>query len=191
MLLWFIKVYKFEALFQYMANLDEIIAVVDEHDEITGKTTRGKVHQEGLLHREVYVFVVSAHHKKVLLQRRADDGKWTTSAGGHFPAEESYLEAGRREFREELGILIPAQFFTELCYERFKTQCNQEVNDRFAKVFAVRKDIPIEAFQIDPQEVSEVRYFDLHGAYSLIKEKTWLTHVAREMLRRYIIHEIV
>jgi len=173
-----------------MVNSEELIAIVNEHDKIIGTAKRGEVHEKGLLHREAYVFLIPSSYGKVLLQRRADDGKWTASAGGHFSPNEDYLQAAQREFQEELGIDVPVKFFKELCYERFKTGWKNEINDRFAKVFLLNRDIPISEFKPDPNEVAEVRYFNKHDIYNLVKEKTWLTRAARETLKRYLMHRL-
>jgi len=85
---------------------------------------------------------------------------------------------------------MPSKFFQELYFRRFTTSYKNEVNDRFAKVFLVKRDILPSDFKPDSNEVAEIRYFNKHDTYNLIKEKTWLTHAARETLKGYIMHRL-
>jgi isopentenyldiphosphate isomerase len=62
------------------------------------------------MHRSVHIYVFN-RRGEVLLQLRSKDrdiqpGRWDTSEGGHLDAGEEYLQAARRELREELGVDI-------------------------------------------------------------------------------------
>ena len=96
---------------------NEIIAVVDENDIVIGETTRGEAHQRGILHREVYTYLINSK-KEVLLQKRLDDHFWDHSSSGHFPKDQDYLEAAQREFEEELGIRLETNNFYCVGLER-------------------------------------------------------------------------
>ncbi|MGJ8723137.1 MAG: 16S rRNA (adenine(1518)-N(6)/adenine(1519)-N(6))-dimethyltransferase RsmA [Roseibacillus sp.] len=100
---------------------DEIFDVVDENNEVTGQATRTEVHEKGLRHRAVHVFVVNGKSEMLLQQRSilkdVNPGKWGSSAAGHLDAGEGYEEAARREIGEELGIEdaeLPLKFVGEL-----------------------------------------------------------------------------
>ncbi len=87
---------------------DEVFDVVDEADEVTGQATRREVHERGLLHRAVHVFVIN-RHGELLLQKRsrfkdAHPGVWDSSVAGHLDAGEGYAAAAARELDEEMGI---------------------------------------------------------------------------------------
>lgn len=82
--------------------------VVDGSDRVTGRATRDEVHRDGLMHRAVHGFVFN-RRGELFLQKRSrlkdkHPGVWDSSAAGHLDAGEEYLEAMRREFREELGL---------------------------------------------------------------------------------------
>ena len=64
-------------------NPEELIAIVDDNDNIIGKSPR-KNHANGLLHRETSVLVVNQKNE-ILVQERADSGHLDYSASGHFP----------------------------------------------------------------------------------------------------------
>ncbi len=38
-----------------MSNQGEMLEVIDENDKTIGLETRAKIHQDGLLHREIHV----------------------------------------------------------------------------------------------------------------------------------------
>ncbi len=86
----------------------EIFDVVDEADTVTGQATRREVHEKGLLHRAVHVFVVN-RHGELLLQKRsrfkdAHPEVWDSSVSGHLDSGEDYTTAAIRELEEEMGI---------------------------------------------------------------------------------------
>lgn len=86
----------------------EIFDVVDERDQVTGQATRAEVHERGLIHRAVHVFVFNKRDE-LLLQRRSmfkdeHPGVWGSSVSGHLDAGEDYEAAALREMEEEMGI---------------------------------------------------------------------------------------
>ena len=84
---------KIDLILNFMRNIphnpEEIIALVDENDNVIGGATRGEVHKKGLLHREVYIYIVNSKGQ-VLLQKRKDVHLWDHSASGHFPKKQNY-----------------------------------------------------------------------------------------------------
>ena len=86
----------------------ELLAIVNEYDEVVGSKPRREVHSEGLRHRAVHILVFD-HEGSVCLQKRSKDkdvnpGAWDTSAAGHVDFGETYEGAAVRELNEELGI---------------------------------------------------------------------------------------
>lgn len=91
-----------------MESTPEYLDVVNEEDIVVDRQTRQKCIEQGLLHRAVVIFLKN-HQGETYLQKRAGrvlfyPGYWCASATGHVSSGESYLEAARREVREELGI---------------------------------------------------------------------------------------
>ena len=90
--------------------MKEYFWVVDEEDNIIGKETREKCHNEKLIHRSVYIFLINSRNE-MFLQKRAKSkdlyaGYFTGSATGHVDYGENYDQAARRELKEELGLDI-------------------------------------------------------------------------------------
>lgn len=87
---------------------EEIFDVVDEADAVTGQATRREVHEKGLLHRAVHVFVIN-RHGELLLQKRSrfkdvHPEVWDSSVAGHLDSGEDYVTAAIRELEEEMGV---------------------------------------------------------------------------------------
>lgn len=86
----------------------EMLAVVNEQDEVIGSERRDIIHQKDLKHRAVHVFVLN-RKGEVFLQKRSRlkdkcAGLWDSSASGHVDAGESYPDCAVRELHEELGL---------------------------------------------------------------------------------------
>ena len=86
----------------------EILAIVDDSDQVIGSASRAEIHRRQLRHRAVHILVVGPAGE-VFVQRRAehkdcDPGLWDTSAAGHVDFGETYVAAALRELAEELAI---------------------------------------------------------------------------------------
>lgn len=86
----------------------DLVILVDESDRELGLADKLMVHEEGLLHRAVSVFLFNTKGE-ILLQRRAlskyhSPGLMSNSCCTHPLAGESTEEAAARRLKEELGI---------------------------------------------------------------------------------------
>ena len=101
---------------------DELVDVVDEHDRVVRVVPRSEMRAHALWHRAVYLLVLDTTGR-VLVQQRSYDkdfapGWWDIGAGGVVGAGESYVEAGRRELAEELGVTgVPLQLLGTTRFE--------------------------------------------------------------------------
>lgn len=89
---------------------DEIFDVVDGDDRVIGQAKRREVHEKGLTHRAVHVFIFN-RNGDLYLQKRShlkdmNPGVWDSSVSGHLDSGEEYEEAALREIREEAGIRV-------------------------------------------------------------------------------------
>lgn len=85
------------------------LEVVDEEGKVIGRETRERIHREGLLHREVHVWLYTPDGT-IILQRRAKDkdmypGLSDASIGGHVEMGADYQDTAITEMREETGIV--------------------------------------------------------------------------------------
>lgn len=146
----------------------EYLDILDKSGTQTGESrTYEEAHQLGLIHKAVHVWIVNSENQ-ILIQkreknRRAYPSHWDISSAGHVSAGETSREAGKREAKEELGIVlsdsdcIPLGTFEEHIILNEGTYINNEFQD----VFIVRKDISIAEITIDPEEVEEVRWISI------------------------------
>ncbi|MCH0539487.1 NUDIX domain-containing protein [Streptomyces sp. MUM 203J] len=87
---------------------EELVDVVDEHDEVVRRLPRGEVYALGLRHRCVFVLVRDAEDRVFVHRRTAAKlvfpSLYDMFVGGVVGAGESYDAAALREAEEELGV---------------------------------------------------------------------------------------
>lgn len=96
------------------------VILVDHLDRPTGKMEKLEVHEKGLLHRAVTVYVFNSR-QELLLQRRASEkyhcgGLWSNTCCGHPYPHESTQDAAERRLREEMGMNVSLTPMFELSY---------------------------------------------------------------------------
>ena len=93
-----------------MSNPLEMLEVIDENDNVVGLESRAKIHQNGLLHREIHIWFFTPK-SEIIFQHRAKDkdtypDKLDATVGGHVEPKMSYEETAVKECKEETGIDI-------------------------------------------------------------------------------------
>lgn len=142
----------------------EYLDVINEEDEVIGKETRKKIHELGLWHRGVHVFLFNEQGQMLIQKRSADRTSSPSlldcSVSEHVQAGESYFEAAIRGMKEELGIEG-----VEL-KELVKFRMNYGINDNEISVIYEGK-ITVQKVDFDTVEIEEVFYLSIDE----IKEK--------------------
>jgi isopentenyldiphosphate isomerase len=86
----------------------ELLDIVNEEDIVIDQQLRTRVHELGLWHRGVHVFLFTADGKLLIQKRSADRASSPSlldcSVSEHVQAGESYLEAANRGMKEEMGV---------------------------------------------------------------------------------------
>ena len=105
-----------------MSNQLEMLEVVDENDNVIGLETRGKIHQNGLLHREIHIWFLTPK-SEIIFQHRSKNkdtypNKLDATVGGHVNPNMSYKETAIKECREETGLDIDPDDFS---YQKIQT----------------------------------------------------------------------
>ena len=134
---------------------NELVALVDDANEVIGSVPRGRVRAENLLHRATYIFVFNTQGQLLVQLRTATKDLYPAyfdaAAGGVVGAGESYDECAERELGEELGIggttLRPC---FEFYYEDSFCRC-------FGKVYRACHDGP---FRLQAEEVQNAEFVD-------------------------------
>lgn len=136
------------------------VILVDSLDRPTGKMEKMEVHEKGLLHRAVTVYVFNSDHQ-LLLQRRASGkyhcaGLWSNTTCGHPYPQESTQRAAERRLEEEMGLRLTLQPMFELSYNL--PLSNGLTEHEYGHVyFAISNARP----EINPEEADEWRYSSL------------------------------
>ena len=134
----------------------EILAVVDERDEVIGEERRDRIHEKALRHRAIHVLIFNSAGE-IFLQKRGmhkkeNPGLWDSSVAGHVDAGETYDACCVREIDEEVGLKlrgVPPRLF--------KLEATELTGMEFAWVYRVETD---QALRLNEQEMSGGDWFD-------------------------------
>jgi isopentenyl-diphosphate delta-isomerase len=101
--------------------MSEKVVLVDKFDNKIGVMEKMEVHQKGLLHRAISVFIFNSYGQ-MLIQRRAlekyhSPGKWSNTACTHPRPNEAPIEAAKRRLKEEMGMTTEISFSFKFTYK--------------------------------------------------------------------------
>jgi 8-oxo-dGTP diphosphatase len=109
-------------------------------------------------------YVVLRRGDEVLLQLRRNtgyrDGYWAAAAAGHVEADESVVDAARREALEELGIEVAADDLTPLCAMHRTHGNHQPVDERVDFFFETRRWVG-EPTLLETDKAADLGWFSL------------------------------
>ena len=139
----------------------ELLNILDEEGNVIGKEERKVVHEKGLWHIHVGVWIMN-QKGELLFQKRSPNksrnpNKWTRT-GGHVDANETPLKGIQREVEEEIGVKIPEENFELIDIEKNKFD---EHNHHFTYNYFVLVDYNIEEYTMQPEEVSDLKYISI------------------------------
>ena len=137
---------------------DELFDVIDDEDNVISQEMRSVVHQRGLWHRGVHVFLFN-YDGKLLVQQRSQDRVQAPlaldcSVSEHVKAGEDYSEAAVRGLKEEMGVEgIDLQLLV-------KFKMNYGPNDNEISVL-YRGFVDPTLVKFDPVEIERIDYYSL------------------------------
>jgi isopentenyl-diphosphate delta-isomerase type 1 len=145
--------------------IKEYFDALNENGEKVGKPlTYEEIHQAGLLHRAVHVWLVNTEGQ-ILLQKRSENmttypGYWDISASGHVSSGQSSIEAAQIETKEELGIEPPASAFKLIFSLRERIILNEgkHIENEIRDVYLVRADDSNLSLKSDLFEITELKW---------------------------------
>jgi len=150
----------------------ELLNILNDKGRKTGKILDKEIiHQQGLWHREVAVWIFNPQGA-TLIQRRAASKKMHPNklglCAGHVPSNEDSITAMQREILEELGIKINPKSLNFLITEKKEQSfSNGLINKIFNDVFYLIVNKKVTDFKIQEEELSEILWIE----YPKFKEK--------------------
>lgn len=138
-----------------MSNPLEMLEVIDENDTVVGLETRAKIHQDGLLHREIHIWFFTPNCE-IIFQHRAKGkdtypNKLDATVGGHVEPKMSYEETAVKECKEETGIdidlnkLVFLRKMRKKSFDKVTGLTNSTVRSQYAYLYeGSLKDLQIE-----------------------------------------------
>jgi isopentenyl-diphosphate delta-isomerase len=139
---------------------DELLILVDEHDQPVGRLEKLLVHQQGLLHRAFSIFIFN-NKGQLILQQRADEkyhsgGLWTNTCCSHPHYGEEMIDAVQKRLSEEMGIRCKPVFVFSFIYKtKFENGLTEHEYDHV--YFGISDDTP----QPNHAEVKDWKYISL------------------------------
>ncbi len=148
-------------------NNKELFPIVDEEGVVVGSATRQQCHSGAkLLHPVVHLHVFDSDGR-LFLQKRSmakdiQPGKWDTAVGGHVDYGETVATALLREAEEELSLTVrnPEKLYTYI----FESDVERELVNTFCCTASA------EEISVDPDEISEGRFFTMAEVEAMISK---------------------
>ena len=148
------------------------IVFVNDKDEVMGAGSKEEAWGKGIFHRVVGIFIFNSHGD-LLIQKRSSSvptspNLWDNkSAGGHVDEGEDYIDAAKRESKEELGIdnlqfEEAAKFFMKEVDEKGR------IKNRFHMLYKTKYDGQVFS---DENDVAEIRWISLDELKKWMHEK--------------------
>ncbi len=105
-----------------MGTVDEIVGIVDEHNNVIGSAPRSEMRAKHLRHRSTYILVFNSQGQLYIQKRTMTKdvfpGYYDLATGGVVVAGESYEVGAVRELEEEMGIRdVPLTKLFEFYFE--------------------------------------------------------------------------
>ena len=168
--------------------MEEVIDVLDENGNFVNTLSRAYVHQNGLWHKSVHIWIINSKGE-ILLQKRSSLKKffpnvWDCAFAGHIDTKESSIETVVREGKEELGIDINLEKLKLLFTNKEELYHDNIYNREFVDVYVYEDDIDINSLKIQKEEVSDVKWMDYEEFIKKINKKNneFLFHHEKEYL---------
>ena len=153
----------------------DFIDVVNDDDVVIETRLRAEVHNLGLLHREVHVWMFD-NKKNIYFQKssanKSSAGLLDASIGGHVDAGENYLLSAVREMKEESGISAVSQdlFFLTKFRDVSKSKKLGTINNFIRSVYVYKKPVTDSDMKRDPNENESFQKFSLSFLLNLNNE---------------------
>ena len=139
----------------------ELLDIFDEEQNIIGKEERKTVHEKGLWHIHVGVWLMNEEGKLLFQKRSANKkrnpNKWTRT-GGHVDSGETPLEGIQRETKEEIGVTISQDRLELISIDKTEADI---FNRHYTYNYFAYVDYKLEDYTMQEEEVSDLKYISI------------------------------
>lgn len=151
--------------------------IIDENDNIIGKDTRENIHKNGLLHREIHVWIYNKNGE-ILFQRRAKTKDTypdllDASVGGHVEIGDDYLATAVKELEEETGIKAEAK---DLIYITKMRRTGHDkstgmINNTIKRVYAYEYNGDVKDLKLEEGMATSLEFWSIEKIKNLSEEE--------------------
>jgi len=135
----------------------EILDVINDKDEVIRQARENEIYEKKLLHRIIHILIFNDKGEMAMQYRSKYKpfcpNHWSTTVGGRVGAGESYEQAAKREFQEELNTLTDFEFLDKFHYKNLESG--------HQAMLTIYKTIYNGPFDINPEEVEKLAYFPI------------------------------
>lgn len=168
--------------------MEDMVVLVNRNDEVIGTMKKMQAHENGILHRAFSVFLFN-NEGEMLLQKRAatkyhSPNKWTNACCSHPRIDETYEQGAIRRLQEELGIKTALKKKFAFIYKADvgNSLWEHELDTVFTGIYNTD-------FDLNFDEVAEIRYITLENLLQEIKEKPedfteWFKIILQEYIQQ-------
>jgi len=165
--------------------------IVDENDKVIGKDTRKNIHKNGLLHREIHVWIYNKNGE-ILFQRRAKTkdtypNLLDASVGGHVEIGDDYLTTAVKELEEETGIKADPKnliYITKMRRSSVDEKTGMK-NNTIKRVYAYEYDGDVKDLKIEEGMATSLEFWKIDRIFHLTDEerKEFISSIVDEEYR--------
>ena len=134
----------------------EYLDIVDDNDNVIWSATKKEIYEKKLNHRIVHIMIFDKNWK-YLAQIRSEKSfflpwYYSTSVWWHVSSQEDYIDAAKREMKEEIGLDLDIKFKADFVFKIDKMK-------KFVKLYeAILTD---EKIDFNKKEVKNIEFLDL------------------------------
>jgi isopentenyl-diphosphate delta-isomerase len=174
---------------------NNLIALVDENDLVTGYEDKMLVHKEGLLHRAFSIFVLNSKNE-IMLQQRAFEkyhsgGLWTNTCCSHMVLGEKFEITIHKRLFEEMGFDCALERVHSFRYQTHFQ--NGLIENELDHIYLGRfNNIP----NVNPAEVCNWKWMDIDQIAVDLEQNEekytyWFKIAFQHLLQNNLLHSFV
>lgn len=143
--------------------MEELIDVLNEDGTKTGlSATKEEIYQKGYWYRSVHIWIINDKHE-LLMQKRNPHKKtfpnlWALSVAGHVLANETSIDTGIREAKEELDLDIKPEYLEYLFTIKREQPYKENSLKVFDDVYLLPWNVDIEHTKLQVEELTDIKY---------------------------------